>query len=123
MSRWSLLLFNLILVISIASCSSISKMAGPNYDIPLWINGPSLFEQNGYIYAVGSSPATESINLASVTAAAQARETILYFLDSKPLINGQYINNTLIRSEVTAQWRNYETMITYALVIWKIPEK
>jgi len=125
MSRGFLFLSGLILVIAASNgCSSISKATDPVSDIPSWVNGPSLFEHNGYIYALGSSPAMRNASLAATTAGTLARTSLLSFLDAKPMVDGRrYTENNLVNSEICAVWRDNKNRITHALARWKIPEK
>jgi hypothetical protein len=114
MSRWALVI--LVVVAFVAGCSTAGKMSAPASDVPSWVNGPSTFESNGYIYAVGLSGVMGNISLARRAADTNGRAKILRFLNDKPVVNGQkYTEADLVLSEVVQFWRDSEKDITYAL--------
>lgn len=123
MSRWLFILLAVILSFA-AGCSSAVKMSAPADDTPGWVKGPSVFEQNGYIYAVGSSGPMKNVGLARTAAETNGRAVLLRFLNSKPMVNGQkYTEADMTMVTVPAFWRNYGTGVTYALVRCKAPAK
>jgi len=123
MSRWLLVLL-MITLASLAGCSAAVKMAPVSDDTPGWVNGPSTFENNGYICAVGLSGSMKNVALARTAAETNGRAVLLRFLKSGPVINGQkYTEADQVMVTVPAFWRNYGTGVTYALVRCRIEKK
>ncbi len=120
MFRWFVLFVIAVIFIS-AGCSSIGKVASEVSEVPEWVNGPSVFEKDGYVYGVGVSPKLKNMSTARRVADTRARTQILCFLNEKSMPGVTYAEDDLRLSNVLKFWRDYKSKTTYALVRCRIP--